>query len=65
MLVRRAGHLITKEELLKEVWPDTFVEEANLSYNVSIIRKALGADESGEQFRRNGAATRIPLRGSC
>jgi DNA-binding winged helix-turn-helix (wHTH) protein len=50
VLVRRAGRLVTKEELLKEVWPDTFVEEANLSYNVSIIRKALGADESGEQY---------------
>lgn len=41
-LVARAGSLATKEELLAEVWPGTFVEEANLSYTVSILRKALG-----------------------
>jgi DNA-binding winged helix-turn-helix (wHTH) protein/Tol biopolymer transport system component len=48
-LVARAGRLVTKEDLLKEVWPETFVEEANLSYTVSAIRKALG-DES-EPYR--------------
>jgi DNA-binding winged helix-turn-helix (wHTH) protein len=40
-LVARAGHLATKEELLAEVWPGTFVEEANLSYTISLLRKAL------------------------
>ena len=29
VLVERRGRLVTKEELMKEVWPDTFVEEAN------------------------------------
>ncbi len=43
-LVSRAGHLVTKEDLLREVWPGTFVEEANLSYTVSLIRKALKDD---------------------
>jgi DNA-binding winged helix-turn-helix (wHTH) protein len=57
-LVARAGRLVTKEELLKEVWPDTFVEEANLSYTVSAIRKALG-DES-EPYRY---VETIPKRG--
>ena len=42
VLIERRGHLIEKEELMKSVWPDTFVEEANLSYNISLIRKALG-----------------------
>ena len=32
MLVSRAGHLVAKEDLLRQVWPGTFVEEANLSY---------------------------------
>jgi Tol biopolymer transport system component/DNA-binding winged helix-turn-helix (wHTH) protein len=41
-LVSRAGSLATKEELLSEVWPGTFVEEVNLSYTVSLLRKALG-----------------------
>jgi len=41
-LVRNHGHILTKDELLKEVWPDTFVEEVNLAVNISVIRKALG-----------------------
>jgi len=40
-LVERHGRLLEKEELMKLVWPDTFVEEANLSYTISLIRKAL------------------------
>ena len=41
-LVRHAGHVAEKDELLKEVWPDTFVEEATLAQNVFTLRKALG-----------------------
>src|SRR5689334_8335844 len=41
-LVERHGHLVEKERLLQLVWPDTVVEESNLSYNVSILRKTLG-----------------------
>jgi DNA-binding winged helix-turn-helix (wHTH) protein len=40
-LVRRSGHLVSKEELLREVWPDTFVQEVNLTVNISALRKAL------------------------
>jgi Tol biopolymer transport system component/DNA-binding winged helix-turn-helix (wHTH) protein len=50
LLVGRAGHLIPKEELLREIWPDTFVEEANLSYTISLLRKALGDDESPYRY---------------
>ena len=46
VLVSRAGHLVPKEDLLNQVWPGTFVEEANLSYTVSLLRKAL-QDGSG------------------
>ena len=46
VLVSRAGHLVPKEDLLNHVWPGTFVEEANLSYTVSLLRKAL-QDGSG------------------
>lgn len=46
-LVRKHGHLVTKDELLKEVWPDTFVEESNLCNNISLLRKALGEDRHG------------------
>lgn len=40
--VTNPGRLITKDEFLKEVWPNTFVEEVNLAVNVSALRKALG-----------------------
>lgn len=41
-LVENYGHIIEKEELMRAVWPDTFVEEANLTVNISALRKALG-----------------------
>jgi DNA-binding winged helix-turn-helix (wHTH) protein len=41
-LVRNRGRLLTKDELLKEIWPDTFVEEVNLAVKISTLRKALG-----------------------
>ena len=40
--VAQPGRLLTKDELLKQVWPDTFVEESNLAYHVFVLRKALG-----------------------
>ena len=50
MLVSRAGHLVAKEDLLRQVWPGTFVEEANLSYTVSVIRKALHEGAGGARY---------------
>jgi len=49
-LVEQHGHLLEKDELLKKVWPDTFVEEANLASNISQLRKALGDGENGQRF---------------
>src|SRR6266404_2658649 len=43
-LVDRAGHLVTKDDLLNRVWPKTVVEEAALHVQVSALRKVLGAD---------------------
>src|SRR5271169_2550078 len=42
--VERAGHLITKDELLDQVWPKMVVAEAALHVQVSALRKVLGAD---------------------
>src|SRR5262249_8002301 len=50
VLVRNSGHLVEKEELLREVWPESFVEEGNLNRNVSILRKALGEGSAGESY---------------
>src|SRR6185436_759448 len=49
-LVTNAGQLIKKDELLKEVWPDTFVEESNLSQTIFTLRKALGDDRSEPRY---------------
>ncbi len=42
VLVRESGHIVEKDELIKHVWPDTFVEENNLSQYISTLRKVLG-----------------------
>jgi DNA-binding winged helix-turn-helix (wHTH) protein len=49
-LVKRHGHLLEKDELLTKVWPDAFVEEANLASNISQLRKALGDVENGQRY---------------
>jgi Tol biopolymer transport system component/DNA-binding winged helix-turn-helix (wHTH) protein len=49
-LVERHGRLVDKEELFQTVWPDTIVEESNLSSNIALIRKALGDGENGLKF---------------
>lgn len=48
LLVEHSGRLLTKDELMRAIWPDTFVEEANLAHNISLLRKALG-ESPGEQ----------------
>jgi eukaryotic-like serine/threonine-protein kinase len=42
ILVRHSREVVSKDELMKAVWPDAFVEEANLSQNIFMLRKALG-----------------------
>jgi DNA-binding winged helix-turn-helix (wHTH) protein/TolB-like protein/Tfp pilus assembly protein PilF len=49
-LIENPGHVLEKEELMKRVWPDTFVEEANLAVNISALRKALGEPPAGGQY---------------
>ena len=58
VLVQSAGEVVLKEELMRRVWPDTFVEEGNLAVNVFTLRKALG--DAGEEVIRT-----IPKRGYC
>src|SRR5277367_2597368 len=41
-LVRNQGRVLSKDELLQKIWPDTFVEEVNLAVNISTLRKLLG-----------------------
>ena len=50
VLVQHSGHLVEKERLLKEVWPDSYVEEGALNRSVSVLRKALGESASGQKY---------------
>jgi DNA-binding winged helix-turn-helix (wHTH) protein len=47
VLVSRSGHLVSKNDLLREVWPDALVEEVNLTVNISALRKVLDRDQKG------------------
>src|SRR6266436_826788 len=49
-LIERAGEVVGKEELIARVWPQTFVEEANLKIQVSALRRALGDGQGGNRY---------------
>src|SRR5689334_10726413 len=52
VLVESSGHVLTKDELIGKIWPDTFVEENNLTQQISALRRALGAsvDSAGKEY---------------
>ena len=50
LLVENRGRIVEKDELLREIWPDTFVEEGSLARNISVLRKALGEGPSDHQY---------------
>ena len=50
VLVENAGHLVDKDELMKRVWPDAFVEEGNLNKHIFLLRKALGHWDGGLEY---------------
>src|SRR5215203_5648059 len=49
-LVERGGHLVEKDEILRIVWSNSFVEEANVARTVHTLRKVLGDDGNGNKF---------------
>ncbi len=58
VLVESGGGIVEKDELLKRVWPDTFVEEGSLARNISTLRKALGENPDDQRYIQT-----IPKRG--
>ena len=50
LLVRERGNLVAKDRLLRELWPDSYVEENNLNQYISTLRKALGENGSGSRY---------------
>jgi len=49
-LLESGGAAVDKEELMNRIWPDAFVEEANLAVNISTLRKQLGEMPDGRQY---------------
>lgn len=50
VLLEKRGEVVEKDELIQKVWPDTFVTEANLTQNISSLRKALGERASESRY---------------
>src|SRR6185369_9533329 len=50
ILVTSSGRIVEKDELMNRLWPDTFVEESNLTFNIQQLRKALGDNARQPQF---------------
>ena len=50
VLVSRHGHLVTKDELMAEVWPGVIVEENNIQVQISALRKVLGTDGDPKRY---------------
>ena len=58
VLVQHASHVVEKEQLLREVWPDIYVDEGSLSHNIHGLRKVFGDDSSAPRYIET-----IPKRG--
>lgn len=58
VLIKHDGEVVTKDELMSSLWPNTVVEESNLSQNLYLLRRALGTNKDGQPFvetlRRRG-----------
>jgi TolB-like protein/Tfp pilus assembly protein PilF len=50
LLVQKSGHLISKDHLMNAIWPDSFVEENNLTVSISALRKSLGRSAGGRSY---------------
>ena len=50
VLIENRGHLIDKERLMTSIWAEQFVEEGNINKNISMLRQALGENDSGHKF---------------
>jgi DNA-binding winged helix-turn-helix (wHTH) protein len=67
-LLKSAGRLVAKEDLVKQVWPSTFVDESNLRFQMACLRKALGGDRNviktvpGRGYIFTGRCTRADCR---
>jgi DNA-binding winged helix-turn-helix (wHTH) protein/TolB-like protein len=50
VLVQNSGHLVKRDAFMDAVWPDSFVEETNITVNISFLRKTLGTAPTGQPY---------------
>src|SRR5258705_3261763 len=50
VLVENSGHVVAKDDFLKKIWPETFIEEGILTVNIANLRKALGEDRNAHRY---------------
>jgi TolB-like protein/Flp pilus assembly protein TadD len=50
VLVQNNGRIVDKDELIRKIWPDTFVEDGSLTRNICVLRKILGENRDGRQY---------------
>jgi Tol biopolymer transport system component/DNA-binding winged helix-turn-helix (wHTH) protein len=65
LLVSRDGRLVEKDEIMRAVWPNTFVEESNLTRNISLLRKVLAegfSEQCIETVPKHGYRFSAPVR---
>jgi DNA-binding winged helix-turn-helix (wHTH) protein len=65
VLVEADGRIVSKDELMQKLWPDTFVDETSLTSNISVLRKTLSTEGGGGFLCRNSSEARLSLRSSC
>src|SRR5689334_15284736 len=58
VLIENRGETLDKDRLMKELWADSFVEEANIAQNIAVLRRALG-----EKAKENRFIATVPGRG--
>lgn len=54
LLVEKQGEIVSREELLEKIWHETFVEEANINYTISLLRKSLGDKKLVQTVSKRG-----------
>lgn len=66
LLVQNSGRIVEKNVMMNSLWPESFVEEGNLSQNISVLRRILGDDRNGHSFietiPRRGYKFVVPVR---
>ena len=60
VLVRHSEQVVLKDDLMKSVWPDTFVEESNLAQNIFVLRKTLD-DTAAASLHRHHSGPRLQV----